>query len=196
MAWPRDPGAGDKDFMHIQMIVGLGNPGAAYQASRHNVGAWFVEALAAQYAVSLHIEKRFRSLFGSLTTSNGKILLLLPQTYMNLSGEAVLPASQYFQIPAQNILIAHDELDFPSGKVQLKFGGGHAGHNGLKDIIQKLGTKDFWRLRLGIDHPRQHNPEQNVSDYVLSKPSSTQKKSIDDAIQQSMQLEGLLNIKC
>ena len=176
----------------IQMIVGLGNPGPAYQASRHNVGAWFVEDLAAKHAVSLREEKRFRSLCGTHSSASGKILLLLPQTYMNLSGDAVSSAAQYFNIPAQNILVVHDELDLPSGRAQLKWAGGHAGHNGLKDIIQKLGTKDFWRLRLGIDHPRNHNPQQEVADYVLSKPSLTQKQLIDQAIAHSMAIEDLL----
>lgn len=176
----------------IQMIVGLGNPGPAYQASRHNVGAWFVENLATKHAIPLREEKRFRSLCSTYSTALGKILLLLPQTYMNLSGDAVSAAAQYFNIPAQNILVVHDELDLPSGRVQLKWTGGHAGHNGLKDIIQKLGTKDFWRLRLGIDHPRNHNPQQEVSDYVLSKPSLAQKQLIDEAITRSMAIEDLL----
>jgi PTH1 family peptidyl-tRNA hydrolase len=175
----------------IQMIVGLGNPGPAYEASRHNAGAWFVQALAAKHSVPLRSEKRFRSLSGTYTTSFGKILFLIPQTYMNLSGEAVQSAAHYLHVPPQNILVAHDELDLPSGRMQLKLGGGHAGHNGLKDIIQKLGTKDFWRLRLGIDHPRQLNSEQNVADYVLTKPSLPQKQAIDNAIAHAMSIEDL-----
>jgi len=173
----------------IQMIVGLGNPGPAYQASRHNVGAWFVEDLAAKHAIPLREEKRFRSLCGTHNTASGKILLLLPQTYMNLSGDAVFSAADYFNIPAANILIAHDELDLASGRAQLKYSGGHAGHNGLKDIIKKLGTKDFWRLRVGIDHPRNHNPQQEVADYVLSKPSPSQRQLIDEAIARSITIE-------
>lgn len=178
--------------MHIQMIVGLGNPGRAYQATRHNVGAWFVSALVARHEISLQEEKRFRSLYGTYTTAFGKILLLLPQTYMNLSGDAVLAAAQYFQILPHNILVAHDELDLANGQLKLKLGGAAAGHNGLKDIIQKLSSKDFWRLRIGIDHPRNHNPQQDVADYVLSKPSLAQKQSIDLAIAHAVQIEDLL----
>lgn len=178
--------------MPIQLIVGLGNPGPAYQATRHNTGAWFVTDLAARHKISLHEEKRFRSLYGTYTTAFGKILLLIPQTYMNLSGEALLAAAQYFQIPPQNILVAHDELDLESGQLKLKCGGGAAGHNGLKDIIQKLGSKDFWRLRIGIGHPRNHNPQQDVADYVLAKPSPAQKQSIDTAIAHALHIEELL----
>jgi PTH1 family peptidyl-tRNA hydrolase len=176
----------------IQLIVGLGNPGPQYQSTRHNAGAWFVEALAQEQQVNLREEKRFRGLFAQYTIAGNKIILLIPQTYMNLSGDSVLAAAHYFQIPAQNILVAHDELDLPVGTVKLKTGGGHAGHNGLKDIINKLGSKEFWRLRIGIDHPRQHNIHQAVADYVLAKPSTQDDQKIEAAIDQSVKIADLL----
>ena len=176
----------------IQLIVGLGNPGTHYEATRHNAGAWFVEALAKQHHSVLKAEKRFRSLYSQFTLADQKIILLFPQTFMNLSGEAVALAARYFQIPAANILVAHDELDLPTGQAKLKFGGGHAGHNGLKDIIAQLVTKDFWRLRIGIDHPRHHHPQQDVVDYVLGKPSPQESSGIHAAIDLSLQVSDWL----
>jgi PTH1 family peptidyl-tRNA hydrolase len=169
----------------IQLVVGLGNPGPTYQATRHNAGAWFVEALANAHHIPLRPEKRFRSLFAEITLPSGKVFLLFPQTYMNLSGEAVQSAAHYFKIPPQHILIAHDELDFPTGTTKLKLGGGDSGHNGLKNIIEKLGTKEFWRLRLGIHRPPELH-QQSVSDYVLNKPNGLERAEIQTAIEKSL----------
>ena len=136
--------------MSIKLIVGLGNPGKKYESTRHNAGFWLVERLAAQHRLTLRKEPKFNALVARLTTASGQAWLLLPQTWMNESGSAVGALAQFHKIAASEILVAHDELDLPPGGVKIKQGGGHAGHNGLRDIIEKLGSPDFWRLRIGI----------------------------------------------
>lgn len=166
----------------IQLVVGLGNPGKEYEKTRHNVGAWFVDYLAQRHSATLKAEKKF---FGSIAKINiaGKaVWLLVPSTYMNESGKAIAAIAKFYKIPTQAILVAHDELDFPVGQMRIKEGGGHGGHNGLRDTISKLGSADFMRLRIGIDHPGHRD---QVTPYVLGVPSKGDHemicRGIDDA---------------
>ena len=140
--------------MPIKLIVGLGNPGKKYAETRHNAGFWLVERVAAQHRASFRKEAKFHGLAAKLSGAGGDVWLLQPQTYMNESGTAVGALAQFYKISADEILVAHDELDLPPGGVKIKQGGGHAGHNGLRDIGANLGTPEFWRLRIGIGHPR------------------------------------------
>jgi PTH1 family peptidyl-tRNA hydrolase len=168
----------------LRLIVGIGNPGSEYRATRHNAGAWFVERLAQAVGASLGMQAKFQALLGSVRTSDGiDRRLALPQTFVNRSGQAVSALARFYRIAPQEILIAHDELDLKPGAVKLKEGGGSAGHNGLKDIAASLGTPDFWRLRIGIGHPREGAlSEQEVADYVLHRPRLEEQQAIDDAI--------------
>lgn len=168
----------------IQLIVGLGNPGAEYEQTRHNAGALFVEALARKLGVSLAADKKYFGLTGKFSHQGRDVRLLIPTTYMNRSGQAVAALANFFRIPPAAILVAHDELDMPPGIAKLKLGGGHGGHNGLRDIIAQLGNQNsFYRLRLGIGHPGDKNL---VSGFVLGRaPRSEQEKleaSIDFAL--------------
>ncbi|MFA6408623.1 MAG: aminoacyl-tRNA hydrolase [Gammaproteobacteria bacterium] len=169
----------------LRLVVGLGNPGAEYRETRHNVGAWFVDQLASVYRVDLRLSPKLFSLLGSLTLQEkqNKLHLMIPSDYMNLSGKAVQAVVNFYKISLDEILIAHDDLDFSPGIVRLKFGGGHGGHNGLRDIIKALGSGDFYRLRLGIGHPKDRGL---VADYVLSKPSRSDKVLIIDAIDRAV----------
>jgi len=170
----------------IQLIVGLGNPGRPYEKTRHNAGFWFVRALTEQFILEqpLKLDKKFQGMVGALMVDSKKYFLLTPQTYMNESGSSISKFIKFYKIPASSILVAHDELDFPPGKVCLKFSGGHGGHNGLRNIIQHIGA-DFWRLRIGIGHPKH---KDLVHDYVLNKPSLDQKNQMEDSIQQVIPL--------
>ena len=169
--------------MPIKLIVGLGNPGKKYETTRHNAGFWLVERLAALHRLTLRKEPRFHALVGRLDTASGHAWLLLPRTWMNESGSAVGALAQFHRIAADEILVAHDELDLPPGGVKMKQGGGHAGHNGLRDIIENLGTPDFWRLRIGIGHPRDvAASEQEVVDFVLDAPRKEEQALIDTVI--------------
>ena len=169
--------------MSIKLIVGLGNPGKKYETTRHNAGFWLVERLAALHRLTLRKEPRFHALVGRLDTASGHAWLLLPRTWMNESGSAVGAMAQFHRIAADEILVAHDELDLPPGGVKMKQGGGHAGHNGLRDIIENLGTPDFWRLRIGIGHPRDvAASEQEVVDFVLHAPRKEEQALIDAVI--------------
>jgi PTH1 family peptidyl-tRNA hydrolase len=168
----------------LRLIVGIGNPGSEYRATRHNAGAWFVERLAQAVGASLGMQAKFQALVGSLRANDGiDRRLALPQTFVNRSGQAVSALARFYRIAPEEILIAHDELDLKPGAVKLKEGGGSAGHNGLKDIAASLGTPDFWRLRIGIGHPREGAlSEQEVADYVLHRPRLDEQQAIDDAI--------------
>ena len=172
----------------LRLVVGLGNPGRRYAATRHNAGAWFVERLARALALELRSEGRFHSLVARGRAPDGEdFRLARPQSYMNESGHPVAALARYYRIPAAQILIAYDELDLKPGSVKLKFGGGSAGHNGLKDIVQELGGGDFWRLRFGIGHPRdQELGEAEVVDYVLHPPRPEEKSEIDQAIERAL----------
>lgn len=163
----------------LKLIVGLGNPGQQYANTRHNAGFWFVEQLAKEFNISLSVEKKFNGLTGRGRIFDHDIRLLLPSTFMNNSGQAVVPMVNFFNIDNDQLLIAHDELDIPAGSIKLKTGGGHGGHNGLRDIVPHIG-KEFHRLRVGIGHP---GHKSKVSGHVLSKPSMDERLSIDHALQ-------------
>ncbi|MBE7423302.1 MAG: aminoacyl-tRNA hydrolase [Zoogloeaceae bacterium] len=163
-----------------RLIVGLGNPGAEYADTRHNAGFWLCERLATKLGAQLRRESRFHGLAGR---SPGQVWLLLPQTFMNCSGQAVSALARFHRIPPAGVLVLHDELDLPPGALRLKFGGGLGGHNGLKDIAAHLGTQDFWRLRIGIGHPGDRN---QVVDYVLKKPRSEERAQIDAALDRAL----------
>jgi peptidyl-tRNA hydrolase, PTH1 family len=164
----------------IRLVVGLGNPGREHDATRHNAGFWFADALAPIVRATFAHEPKFH---GALAKGDSGVRLLKPSTYMNLSGRAASAVAHFFSIAPHEILVAHDELDLPPGEAKLKFGGGVAGHNGLKDLRAQLGTTDFWRLRLGIGHPRDSAiPQQQVVDYVLKPPLADERRAIEDAI--------------
>ncbi len=168
----------------IRLVVGLGNPGREYAATRHNAGFWFADALAAQLGASFAGEGRFH---GLVAKAGGDVRLLKPGTYMNLSGRSVSSLARFFAIAPEEILVAHDELDLKPGEVKLKFGGGHAGHKGLRDIGAQCGTPEFWRLRLGIGHPRDSDiPQQDVVDYVLKPPRGDERAAIEAAIDKGL----------
>lgn len=163
----------------VALIVGLGNPGPEYEDTRHNAGFWFVDAVAADAQLQFKPERRFHAEAARLNLQGSTCWLLKPQTFMNRSGMAVAAFARYYDIPPEAILVAHDELDFAPGTVRIKRGGGHAGHNGLRDLIAHLGSRDFLRLRLGIDHP---GVGRDVANYVLSRPSRTDRDAVDQAI--------------
>lgn len=166
---------------HIKLIVGLGNPGSGYQATRHNAGFWFVDSLAAHYQADWRQESRFHGVVAELSCAGQRIYLLKPLTYMNRSGQALAAFSHYYKIQPEQILVAHDELDIAAGAVRLKQGGGHGGHNGLRDIITSLnGQAEFYRLRFGIGHP---GVGRAVADYVLKKPTTADRSAIEAAIE-------------
>lgn len=168
----------------IRLVVGLGNPGREHHATRHNAGFWFVDALAAAQGAAFSEEARFHA---ALAKAGADLRLAKPSTYMNLSGRAVGALARFFAIAPAEILVVHDELDLPAGEARLKFGGGVAGHNGLKDIRAHLATADFWRLRIGIGHPRDSEvPQQQVVDYVLKPPRRDERDAIDAAIGRSL----------
>jgi PTH1 family peptidyl-tRNA hydrolase len=167
----------------IRLIVGLGNPGKEYERTRHNAGFWLVERFAVQSGVALRKDGKYQALVGRLG-SNGA-WLVLPQSFMNASGRAVQMLAGFFKIQPAEILVVHDELDFEPGTAKIKQGGGIAGHNGLKDISQRLGSHDYWRLRIGIGHPGDRNV---VADYVLNKPSAEDRAEIDEAIGRSIEI--------
>ncbi len=167
----------------IQLIVGLGNPGPQYANTRHNVGFWLAARFAEQNRANLQPESKFKGHIGIVQTGNFSCRVLLPMTYMNRSGESVLAIAQFYKILPSEILVVHDELDLPVGSARLKFDGGHGGHNGLRDIDAKLNTKGFYRLRLGIGHPGHRD---DVSDYVLNRPSKSDEQSILTAIDHAL----------
>ncbi|OOZ37773.1 aminoacyl-tRNA hydrolase [Solemya velesiana gill symbiont] len=168
-----------KDSTPIRMIVGLGNPGAQYEDTRHNAGFWFVGLVARRHGGMFKSESKFHGQTCRVRIDGQECWLLKPSTFMNRSGQAVSALSKYFKIPMEEILVAHDELDIPAGAIRLKKGGGHGGHNGLRDIVSTLGGKDFWRLRIGIDHP---GNSRQVVDYVLGRPSRDDADAIEQEI--------------
>lgn len=181
------------------LVVGVGNPGREYARTRHNAGFWFLDALAERLEVAFAEKKNFFGCIASLSSfasalpsscddespvSGTECRLLRPATFMNESGRAVAAVKQYFRIPVENILVAHDEADLPPGEVKLKFGGGHAGHNGLADIIRALGGRDFWRLRLGVGKLA----GGDIADYLLSAPAKAEREKIDAAITRALNI--------
>ncbi|MCH1925241.1 aminoacyl-tRNA hydrolase [Shewanella sp. C32] len=174
----------------IKLIVGLGNPGAEYERTRHNAGAWYVEQLARQYGATLVPDSKYFGLTARLTVKGRDVRLLIPTTFMNLSGKAVAALANFFRIEPQQILVAHDELDMPPGVAKFKLGGGHGGHNGLKDIIAKMGNnKDFYRLRIGIGHPGDKNL---VSGFVLGKAPQSEQQLLDATIDEAVRATDIL----
>ena len=172
--------------MTIKLIVGLGNPGADYDGTRHNAGAMWVEEIARQYHVTLSLDAKFFGLVGRAIIDGRDVRLLIPTTFMNLSGKAVAAVANFYKIAADEILIAHDELDIAPGTARLKTGGGHGGHNGLRDSISALANdKGFHRLRLGIGHP---GNAKLVSNYVLKKPSQIEREQLAAIIDQSLRV--------
>ncbi len=174
---------------NVKMIVGLGNPGKEHAADRHNAGYRWLARLAKEKRVLLKLEPRFHALLGKLARDGEECWLMQPQTFMNASGRAVGAFAKFYKIPAQEILVVHDELDLPPGVARLKQGGGVSGHNGLKDIAAHLGTQDFWRLRIGIGHPGE---KSLVVDYVLDSPRKEEAKLIEQAIHQSLEIWPLI----
>ncbi len=165
--------------MTNQLVGGLQNPGSSYERTRHNAGAWFAHALLGSEGVALRPHKAFHGDVASLTHDGHTRYVLLPSTWMNQCGRAVRALCQFYRIPLNEVLVAHDDLDLPVGSARLKTGGGHGGHNGLRDIIAHAGGRDFHRLRIGIGHP---GHKDLVTDYVLQKPSATERERIDEAI--------------
>lgn len=170
----------------MQLIIGLGNPGKAYEPTRHNVGFWLVDAWAERVGASFALESKFRAQLADYSVRGRLMRLAKPQTYMNLSGESVQALCRFYQIPSDQLLIIHDELDLPAGVIKLKWGGGHAGHNGLKSIEQHLGTRDFWRLRVGIGRPA--HPQMEAADYVLGKPTAAEMPRLMQAIDEGLEM--------
>jgi len=164
-----------------RLIVGLGNPGAEYSETRHNAGFWFCERLADTLGVRFSHESRFHGLVANAREAG--MWLLMPQTFMNRSGQAIGALARFYRIEPAEILVVHDELDIPPGQLRLKFGGGLSGHNGLKDTSAHLGTNDYWRLRIGIGHP---GVKSEVANWVLKKPSPDQRTLIEDSIAHSL----------
>ncbi len=167
----------------IRLLVGLGNPGPEYEATRHNAGFWFIDDVARQLGARLVPERSYFGLVARVNRPDGPIWLLEPMTFMNLSGKSVAALARFFKIAPNEILVAHDELDVQPGNAKMKIGGGHGGHNGLKDIHAQLGSADYWRLRLGIGHP---GVKAEVVDYVLRKPPAEQREAIEKSIAQSL----------
>jgi PTH1 family peptidyl-tRNA hydrolase len=168
----------------IRLIVGLGNPGSEYAETRHNAGFWLVDALAAEAHVALRLERRFHARLARAVLWEREAWLMEPETYMNASGQAVQAFAAYYRLAPGEILVVHDDLDLPPGSARLKKGGGAGGHNGLKDIISRLGA-DFWRLRLGIGHP---GSRDEVVDYVLRRPPAEEAALIHEAIARSLKI--------
>jgi PTH1 family peptidyl-tRNA hydrolase len=167
----------------IKLIVGLGNPGAEYEATRHNAGFWWLDAVAQELKVNLVPDKSYWGLVARTQVQGQTVWLLAPQTFMNLSGKSVGALAKFFKIQPDEILVAHDELDIEPGQAKLKKGGSHAGHNGLRDIHAQLGSADYWRLRIGIGHPGE---KSEVVHWVLKKPSPDQRQGIEDSITRSV----------
>lgn len=169
----------------ISLFVGLGNPGEKYEKTRHNAGAWFVNALCQLSGKSLKPQAKFQGLHCITELHQQEVHLFVPTTFMNLSGQAVKSVMSYYKIPPAQLLVAHDEIDLAVNDTRLKWGGGHGGHNGLRDIIQHLGTPEFYRLRIGVSHP---GHSKDVIDYVLHPPSQSEKIEIDASIHRALNI--------
>lgn len=169
--------------MAIELVVGLGNPGSEYRDTRHNAGFWWLDEVAGISGADLRPESRFNGETGRAVIGNHAIRLLKPTTYMNRSGRSVAALASFYRLSPESILVVHDEIDLEPGIVRLKQGGGHGGHNGLRDIIAQLGSRDFFRLRLGVGHPGHRD---DVVDYVLRKPASEDRQAIDQAIDKAI----------
>src|SRR5512143_2560155 len=173
----------------IRLIVGLGNPGREYEDTRHNAGFWWVDELARAHQFSFRDEAKFHGLAARGKMQSHELYLLKPQTFMNVSGRSVGAVAQFYKIEPAQILVVHDELDLPPGSAKLKLGGGHGGHNGLKDIIAHLGSRDFWRLRIGIGHP---GDRAEVANFVLNAPRREERELIDQAMTRALDVAPLI----
>lgn len=165
--------------MSIRLLVGLGNPGAEYRDTRHNAGFWLLDRLAAERGLAFRAERAFKGEVCRWSAPGGECWLLKPTTFMNRSGESVQALAAFYKLARPEILVVHDELDLPPGAARLKQGGGHGGHNGLRDLIARLGGADFWRLRLGIGHP---GDREQVVGYVLARPSAADARALEETI--------------
>ena len=173
----------------IRLLVGLGNPGPEYEGTRHNAGFWWIDAVARKLGATLLPDRSYHGLVARVNRPAGPLWLLEPQTFMNLSGKSVAALARFFKIAPDEIVVAHDELDLPPGALKMKLGGGHAGHNGLRDIHAQLGSADYWRLRLGIGHP---GIKSEVVNYVLGKPAPEHRDAIEQCIARSLDALPLL----
>jgi len=171
--------------LDLKVIVGLGNPGSKYTETRHNAGFWFIEEVARTYSATFRIDKKFHGEVAKVSIEGKEIWLLKPDTFMNLSGRAVQSLLSFYRITAEQLLVAHDEIDLDPGTAKLKTGGGHGGHNGLRDIINQLGTKDFHRLRIGVGHP---GSKDQVVDFVLHNASRDERMLIDSDIDDAVRV--------
>lgn len=169
--------------MTIKLIIGLGNPGSTYEKTRHNAGSWLVGRLAHKYNIQFKIDKKAQAELGDLKIDETQCKLVLPLTFMNVSGQPCRAVAQFYRIQPEEILVVHDELDLPAGCIRLKTGGGHGGHNGLKDIIAQIGSNEFHRLRIGIGHPGHRDL---VHQFVLGTPSLNDKQLIEEAIDKGL----------
>jgi peptidyl-tRNA hydrolase, PTH1 family len=167
----------------IKLFVGLGNPGPEYEATRHNAGFWWIDALARELKLHLAMDKGYQGLVARGSVHGQTVWLLQPQSFMNLSGRSVAALARFYKIAPEEILVVHDELDVAPGQAKLKFGGSHAGHNGLRDIHAQLGTGDYWRLRVGIGHP---GVKAEVVNWVLKKPAPDQRELIEACIERTL----------
>lgn len=175
--------------MSIRLIVGLGNPGPEYEQTRHNAGFWLVANLANSLpGCRLQRESRFNALMAKTAISGKEVWLLEPLTFMNRSGQSVGALARFYKIAPSEVLVVHDELDLLPGVAKLKKGGSSGGHNGLKDITAALGTQDYWRLRLGIGHPRSLNLQQGVADFVLHRPRREEQGLIEESIDKALRI--------
>ncbi len=171
---------------HIQLIVGLGNPGPQYERTRHNAGFWFVEAIARRHGGSFKSESKFHGEACKVHLEGKELWLLKPMSFMNKSGQAIAALARFYKIPPEGILVAHDELDLSPGDIRLTSGGGHGGHNGLRDTIDRLGgSRDFQRLRIGIGHP---GHSSQVTGYVLGKAPADEQREMEDAIDRALDI--------
>ena len=176
----------------IRLIVGLGNPGPEHESDRHNAGFWFVDAVARAHGGSWCRERPFHGEAARVRIDGADVWLLKPSTYMNRSGQSVSALAKFYKIGSAEILVAHDELDLPPGTVKLKRGGGGGGPNGLKDIPAAMGGPDYWRLRIGIGHPRDLYPGREVVDFVLQRPSRAEQQAIDDRLPAALEIVPML----
>ena len=176
----------------IRLIVGLGNPGPEHESDRHNAGFWFVDEVARAHGGSWRRETRFHGEAARASLGGSELWLLKPSTYMNRSGQAVSSLARFYRIGTAEILVAHDELDLPPGTVRLKRGGGSGGHNGLKDITAAMGGPEYWRLRIGIGHPRDLYPGREVVDFVLQRPSRAERQAIDERMASALEIVPML----
>lgn len=172
----------------IDLIAGLGNPDPQYLATRHNAGFWFVDALARDRGASFNTNRKLEADTAEITLADRRIRLIKPTTYMNESGRALAKAVNYFKIPSQNVLVAYDEIDFPPGRIRLRFGGGHAGHNGMRSVISHLGS-EFWRLRIGVGHPGERSM---VSGHVLRRAPASEEDLILETIRDGIDVLPIL----